>query len=96
MLLGSAVTAEGATGPAQPELAPSTSVGSWQRGGLETSGLRVWDRRGSGQSVPPLLIHPFPVTFGLEQMAEVGGAQLVSQATTPMKFPIKRWGLGAG
>lgn len=33
--------------------------------------------------------HPFPVTFGLEQMAEVGGAQLASQATTPMKFPIK-------
>lgn len=48
VLLGCAETAEGATGLAQPELAPSTSVGSWQRGGLETSGVREWDRRGSG------------------------------------------------
>lgn len=40
VLLGCAGTAEGATGPAQPELAPSTSVGSWQQGGLETSGVR--------------------------------------------------------
>lgn len=48
VLLGCAVTAEGATGPAQPGLAPSTLVGSWQRGGLETSGVSEWDRRGSG------------------------------------------------
>lgn len=40
-------------------------------------------------SVPPLPVHPFSVTFDLEQMAEVGVAQLASQATTPMKFPIK-------
>lgn len=40
VLLGHAVTAEGAAGAAQPELALPTSVAFWQQGGLETAGVR--------------------------------------------------------
>lgn len=59
VLLGYAVTAGGAMGPAQAELALSTSVGSWQQGGLETSGVREWDKRGSGHRVSlPSLFTP--------------------------------------
>lgn len=49
---------------------------------------RVGQEGARPPSVPPLSLHSYPVTFGLEQMAEVGVAHLASQATTPMKFPM--------